>query len=396
MTPVSQYQRIRAGSNVIDGADYKETLLSVAHIAAEYLAKTLGPFAHTTVIDDGSFRYSTKDGWSLASRLTFNDPTANSLFYFIRSISFSLVSKVGDGTTTAIVGADKFVEQWMNDEALQNVRQKDILDALDALKEKVIADLHEQAHPIDPSGDFEDIYRIAYTSSNSDESLARMIQEIYQKTGNPNIYVDFANVRQTKYEIQNGYKLDCNPKMLQHFINTDSGEYKVGPGDCVGFFFNHNLTYSQHRKIVSEIFRYINEVSKARKHRTVAVLFAPYFDDTLAETIKNSNEVDISQNHLPLMLMVQVPQSNTNQQHFFSDACVINNAIVIDAPVVEAYTRLTEPENFTEESQQSFLANFLRLSLSPPMLPISTKLPSARTSFSSRNMTPRVNGIRLV
>ena len=360
MERVNQYQRLRAGSNITDGDDYKNTLSAVTKIAAEYLSKTLGPYAHTTVIDDGSFRYSTKDGWSIASRLNFNDALANSLYAFIRGISFSLVSKVGDGTTTAIVAANEFIEQWMNPNitaVFSQFRQKDILEALDTVKLQAIENLQSEIHVIDPNGDFSDIFKIAYTSSNGDGDLAKMIQQIYQETGNPNIYVELGDARQTNYKIQKGYKLDCAPKMLSAWANTDAGEFKTMHGDVIGFFFNHNVTYTLHRKIINAIFQYVGRVSGERGHRVLAAIFAPYFDDTMAATIRNSDQVDISNNRMPMLMMVQTPMSNTNQQNFFDDACVINQVQIMDAAVVEGLNRLLDPESFTEESQEAFKEN---------------------------------------
>ena len=48
---------IKIGTNVIDGKEYKDTLQAVAEITCEIVMKTLGPYASTTVIDDGSSTY---------------------------------------------------------------------------------------------------------------------------------------------------------------------------------------------------------------------------------------------------------------------------------------------------------------------------------------------------
>ena len=53
---ISQLDRMRASTNVIGDAEYKEAFQNVSHVAAEILARTLGPYAHTTIIDDGSYR----------------------------------------------------------------------------------------------------------------------------------------------------------------------------------------------------------------------------------------------------------------------------------------------------------------------------------------------------
>ena len=92
--------------NLIDGDEYRNTLLAISNIASDILVKTLGPFASTTTIDDGASTYSTKDGWNVLNRLQFGDPVQETLFKFLQKISFTLNSRVGDGTTTALVSAN--------------------------------------------------------------------------------------------------------------------------------------------------------------------------------------------------------------------------------------------------------------------------------------------------
>ncbi len=360
---VSVEERLRASSNVIDGDDYKKTLLTVSHLAATYLAHTLGPYAHTTILDDGQYRYSTKDGWSIANRLTFNDPLADSLFSYIKNISYTIVSKVGDGTTTAIVAADKFIQTIDQGVKLSNYRQRDVLAALNSIKDKIVDRLEssEFVHYIDPNGDFDEVRRIAYTSTNGNEKLAEMIQSIYQATKNPNIYVDFGSDLETSYEIQRGYRLDCSPKRLQAYSTSDTHEFKTGVGTTIGFFFNHNLTYMMHRGVIDSIIRYTDRLSQIRKRKYTAVVFSPYFEDTLSGQINNVINQDLQAHQAPIIMMCQVPLMTTMQQNYLDDLCTLVGAQIINAPVVEAHTRMATPGDFTEESNKEYKEKFPNL-----------------------------------
>ena len=108
-TTEAKLNEVRMGINLVDGQEYKSTLAAISTVTAEILCKTLGPYASTTTIDDGVYTYPTKDGWAVCNRLRFGDAIQNTLFKFIRDISFRLNSKVGDGTTTATVLAQAII-----------------------------------------------------------------------------------------------------------------------------------------------------------------------------------------------------------------------------------------------------------------------------------------------
>lgn len=350
---ISPLEKLRASTNVISDAEYKETFINVSHIASEILSRTLGPYAHTTIIDDGSYRYSTKDGWSIANRIVFNDALANSLFAFIKSISFNLVSRVGDGTTTAIVAADKFITS-MDDGPKPTLRQRDYLDLMNSARDKIIKELRsgDYIHYIDPHGDFSDIRNIAYTSTNGNSEIADMIQKIYQETKNPNIYVNIGNDNRTYMEIQTGYRLECIPHMLQEFANTDSREYKTDVGTTFAIFFNHNVTYVIHNEMIRDLLAMLK--SSPKYQNATIVLFAPYFDDTISGSINQVNTHYRSNGMESPIMMVQVPMINQIQKHFYNDFRVIVGGSFMEPQTVEMHKRLKDPSKFTEESTENF------------------------------------------
>lgn len=318
---LSLKETVRAGMNIVDGEEYKEAFVAVSHATADVLRKTLGPYGHTTVIDDGQFRYTTKDGWSLVQRLGFGDPLYNTMYQFIKSISFNLVSKVGDGTTTAIIAADSFIAQMEKNPDFSKFRQRDVLKAMQKISGKVIDALKspKYTHFISDDNEYEDIYRIAYTSTNENEDIARMIQKIYLETQNPNIYVNLGGSSKTSYTVTKGYRLDCGPKEISLFANTDSHEY-VDKGNIPCFFVNHNVTFADHANLITELSKY------GAANQTTVLLFAPYFDEALSSRLHEQN-VRIARNgQMPTLMMVQTPMSDTIQRGFFDDAIVVAGA----------------------------------------------------------------------
>lgn len=328
---LSTYETVKAGMNIVNGDEYKEAFVGVSHAAADVLKKTLGPYGHTTVIDDGINRYSTKDGWSLVQRISFGDPLYNTMYGFIKKISFSLVTRVGDGTTTAIVAADAFIHEMMENEAFKKYRQRDLLNAMLDVKKVIIEKLYSEKyfHSIPDDGKYDAIYNIAYTSTNENAEIASMIQKIYKETMNPNIYVNVGPSKETSMAIDKGYRLDCGPKGLSSFANNDEREFTSKNGVFI-FFIDHNVTYTDHWQILQDLMDYA--ITNGRQ----IMVFAPYFDTMVTDRIGSFTDSVVRQNKLPPLMMVQVPYSNSMQKNMFNDAAIIAGAQVFNTGCLDA------------------------------------------------------------
>ena len=330
---------VRSGMNIVDGSEYKKAFTAVSHATAEVLKNTLGPFGRTTVIDDGSSHYITKDGWNIVNRLGFGQPLYNTLYSFIKDASYNLVEKVGDGTTTVIVAADEFIRQMEQDNDFSSFRQRDILNMLNDVKDHIIDNLksNKYLHTIDKDGNFEDIYRIAYTSTNENEEISRMIQKIYKETHNPSIYVNMGPEKESSYSIVTGYQLDCSPKGLEGFINTDDNKFRTTDG-IMAFFCNHNMTYVDHYHVIDRLLSIASTMRQkygAKKYPRI-VVFAPYFDEALAGSIEGIARTAIQNHEIPPMMMVQCGMVTQYLKDVFADAAVVTDSRVFTPNDLEA------------------------------------------------------------
>lgn len=343
---ITLYEDIKYGTNIITGEEYLETMLTLADVGAEMVVKTLGPFGKTTIIDDGTFTYPTKDGWSILKRLRFNDPIFNTLYGVLKQVSFDLVNKVGDGTTSAFIGANIFMH-ILNDYAKQvDFRQTEFLKVLTDITNEIINTLKnsDYVRKIDVAGDFSDIYKIAYVSSNGNAELAEMIQNIYQKTQNPNIFITLDNGDSLTYEIQSGYKFDCLPINQKGYRNSDDGTYSLSERAYVAIF-DHNVTYNEHEKIISALSRFA-----AAKNGTVFI-FAPHFDDIMTNIIGTTVNSMLQQRQIPNIMIIQVPLSMNIHRQYLSDLVLLTNAQVIDYGKVRAFNVLAHNQTAKEEDK---------------------------------------------
>lgn len=338
---------IKYGTNIVTGDEYLNTLMAIADVATEMVSKTLGPYGKTTLIDDGSFTYPTKDGWNVLKRLRFNDPIFNTLYRVLQQVSFDLVSKVGDGTTSSFIGATIFMHKISEFlEENPDIRQTDFTDILNSVVDEIIEKLNtdKYVHKIDPEGDFEDIYRIADIASNNNEELSRMIQDIYVQTGNPNIYVDFDKGYKLYSEIQTGYKLDCKPVNQKGYRNSDDGTFKLTERSMIAFF-DHNVNYNEHEKIIAGLSRY------ASAHNCTVFVMAPFFDDILMNVIGTSINSMLQRNQVPNIMLIQVPLSHPIHREYLKDMVMLTNGQIFDYGKVRAFNVLAHNQTAAEEDK---------------------------------------------
>ena len=356
---------IKAGMNIVDGDEYKDILEAITNITCDIVVKTLGPYAATTVIDDGVSTYSTKDGWSVVNRIHFADPIENTLYKFLKDISFTLNSRVGDGTTTAIVTAKMFINifrEWMDkernnpDSEFKFIRQSDLLDQVNKAANLICEELKNPAR-LKKITKTDDIYKIANISTNGNEAISKIIKDVYDKTSNPNIHVTLNVGGETYAEIQDGYKLDTvllNPSC--HF-NTSENTC-VLPGKTNVVIFDHNVTYVDHYAIVNSL---INSYCNQQGH--YLVVMAPYFDDMFTSVASAQIRQIVHQGQMSPFMLVQIPIANTLQKCMISDFACLCETEIFGYAKVKMYNQMQaalsgESSEFDEYSKLIEVSGF--------------------------------------
>ena len=325
----SLYKDIKAGTNIISGEEYKEALYTIAQIASDMVSTTLGPYGATTLIDDSMFTYPSKDGWQCLNRLRFGTPEYNTLYKVLKDVSFNIVTRVGDGSTTALVGANIFLHlllDFLDSEEGKKIRQAEFVDTLAEVQDEIIEKLlaSDEVHRIDRDGDFSDIYRVSMISSNGNDKLSRIIQNIYSETHNQNIYITMDRGTELSYEIQKGYKYDATTLNHEIYVNEESGICKLTNQDIRVAVFDHNITYNEHAGMITMLSRY------ASMHNATIVILAPYIDSIMANII-NTNMIAFRQKgQVPNIIIQQIPLTKEINRLYLQDIVLLTNSQLID------------------------------------------------------------------
>lgn len=349
------YEEIKAGTNIISGDEYKQIVYAISQLASDMVVKTLGPYGKTTIIDDSMFSYPSKDGWAAISRLRFSDPIYNTIFNTIKQISFSVVNKVGDGTTSALVGANAFLKEVLEYQERVEMegklfRQSDFLKDLDNIGNEIIENLlsSDEVHKVSEDN-FDEIEKIALISSNGNEELSKIIKEIYEKTGNPNIYVNFDKGTELSYDIETGYKFEVRALNHKAYINNDAGTCIKKDVETLIAIFDHNVTYNEHAELVSSLSKYASSVNKE------IIIIAPYFDDIMANIIGTTIDHFVQQNKIPNIMLLQFPMSMEIHRKYLADVNMLTNAQIFDYGKVRAFNVLFHNATQEEKIEDSLL-----------------------------------------
>ena len=190
----------------------KDLLFSGIQKLHDAVASTLGPNGKTVIIPDNKSKYEnkykvTKDGVSVAREIYFKDVVENIGAQMVKEVCELQVEQAGDGTTTAIVLANAFIQN------LKDFNSNEINKAFDEIIPKIIEQLKLNSKELKR----EDIKYVASISANNDIQIGDIIQQAYNFSNIIKIE-ESSNLKDFIENIE-GMKLDTS-YMSKRFTNT--------------------------------------------------------------------------------------------------------------------------------------------------------------------------------
>tara|TARA_R110002020_G_scaffold20957_5_gene70900 strand:- start:2319 stop:3830 length:1512 start_codon:yes stop_codon:yes gene_type:complete len=201
---------------ILHGEEARKKILEGINLVANTVKPTLGPQARTAILQ-GNPPVVINDGVTISKYVSSTDPYVQMGVQLVQNLASKAQSKAGDGTTTACVLAQALCNN-MSEEALQNITRTRGL--LTASRDSILNNLDKLSKPVED----EDIGKIATIASNNDETLGKIIAEVFEAVGrNGVISVEESHGLHTEYEIREGLELDKG--FLTHlFANQDNGD----------------------------------------------------------------------------------------------------------------------------------------------------------------------------
>jgi chaperonin GroEL len=324
--------------NVIDDNTFKEKIRIVFDMVANALSKTLGPYGSTTIIEKFGEMHITKDGWQVLKSIRFDDFVCNNILMLLLRISAQVVIKVGDGSTSSIVAANSFLRELdAQTDAFKHIRPKEFMALMNSCVKIIVDEIYSNAHSIDRSGTFQEIYDLAYVSTNGDSEIAKMIKELYVETGNPAIEYLKSKTEKTYFEIINGYT--SNITYIDNiFVTNDDGECVVS--NPLILMFDHKADVETSLPIISAA------AMKAAEQNTRLVVVAPAYDKFLLDNIRKNVVIEYKSKGTSTVVYTRATLVNNISHDMYNDFAVLAGAQVIS-------------EQWAEEVNETNITDFL-------------------------------------
>ena len=338
---------INMTNNVIGEEEYKKRISLLFDDVADKLSKTLGPFGATTFLDKVGDVMVSKDGWQVLKKLAYMDEVQNTLLGLLIKIAHQVVMRVGDGSTTSIVGADQLLKQIDLISAETKMRPKQLLDTLEYIVEDICVAIQNNAIEIDKQGDLEEIYKLAMVSTNGDKEISEMIRTIYKETGNPAIEFNKSKSSETTFEVLKGYKLQFMTYIDRIFINNDNGTCKITRPKIL--MFNHKLEQEYFESILQPA------IGAAIRENKRLVVIAPYYDSFLLQKFSRELAYEFKATKTTNVVYTRGSLMDTHREELYNDFAALCGCTVINENIVhEIATKELEfkPEEYLGEVEE--------------------------------------------
>ncbi|HZN60203.1 MAG TPA: chaperonin GroEL [Planctomycetota bacterium] len=195
----------------------RNRLMAGMDTLAKTVRATLGPTGRNVIIDKKySKPHTTKDGVSVSKEVELPDPFENMGAKILNEVASKTNDKVGDGTTTAVVLAERMIDEGRKYIA-GGIQPTEIRRGIEKAVEKVVAALHDMAIPIK---DYKEVREVAYIASNSDDVLADLLADAMEKVGKDGVItIEESKGTKTYLDIVKGMQFDKG-YISPYFINN--------------------------------------------------------------------------------------------------------------------------------------------------------------------------------
>jgi len=200
-------------TNYVNKEDTEKVIKETLNYVSNAVGSSLGPYGFNTIIQNIYGEHSvSKDGYTILSNLKFGQVEYRGIFDNIIRISRNLVRTVGDGSTSAIIIAERFYYYLNKFQKTHKINANILKELLKLLEKKLINSISQLAKKVDVN-DVTEIANIAkkvsLVSTNNNQKMSDLISEIYSKIGTSgNINVETSKSEFTTVEYVDGFKMD--------------------------------------------------------------------------------------------------------------------------------------------------------------------------------------------
>lgn len=186
---------------------------------------TLGPKGRNVILDKKFGAPTiTKDGVTVAKDIDLKDPIENMGAQLVKEVASKTADAAGDGTTTATVLTQAIFSHGIKNVAA-GANPMDLKRGMDKAVAAVVENLRKQSKKIKDSSE---IAQVATISSNSDETIGKMIADAMDKVGKDGVItVEEAKGTETEVKTVEGMQFDRGYLSPYFVTNTEKMEAEL-------------------------------------------------------------------------------------------------------------------------------------------------------------------------
>ena len=215
-------------NNIVSGQKLKEIQSSVLNDLKEAIINSMGPAGSNSLILRGSSdqdivaEYS-KDGNKIIKSIKYQYPIEMAIKSEIENSTRYIEKTVGDGTSSIVV-MSSLIFDALNEAYLNGEFGYDPYDTMRLFK-KCVELISEKVRENGRACTIDDIYNIAYISTNGSAEIAEQIQQIYKDYG-MSVFIDVsASTNENTYvKAYNGVTIEAgysDPSMINNLERND-------------------------------------------------------------------------------------------------------------------------------------------------------------------------------
>lgn len=188
-------------TNIVSGQKLREVQLETLKKISETISASFGPMgSNTLIIRDGALTKYSKDGFTLLKELKFLGVIEEAVRSDVEDILRNIIKEFGDNSTSASILSYLLFKALMDIDAENEDTPYAIIENFKKAVENINALIMERSNQCTS----DDMYNIAYTSTNGNAMLAGVVKSIYEQYP-MDVYVDVSTSTNDQFMIK---KLD--------------------------------------------------------------------------------------------------------------------------------------------------------------------------------------------
>jgi len=312
-----------AAKEVRFGEDVRARMLKGVNTLANAVKVTLGPKGRNVVIEK-SFGAPTvtKDGVSVAKEIELADKYENIGAQIVKEAASKTSDVAGDGTTTATVLAQAFIQEGLKAVAA-GMNPMDLKRGIDQAVVAAVAELKKLSNP---TADDKAIAQVGTISANSDSAIGEIIATAMKKVGKEGVItVEEGSGLENELDVVEGMQFDRG-YLSPYFINNQQSQ-QVELDDP--FILIHDKKISN----VRELLPVLEAVAKAGK--PLLIVAEEVEGEALATLVVNTIRGIVK------VAAVKAPGFGDRRKAILEDIAILTNGVVISEEVGLALDKAT-------------------------------------------------------